>query len=282
MKYSRFEMLIMVLGSAVIVGSIFVPGGVILPQEVVAQLLIVLVLFAAVHKGRNAGFIAALVATLVYVILRIPLMNDQGLTSAIIGMIVVRMLTYAAVGVLGGEICGRIKYFFAFIQGSPLLDDCTQVYNGVYCGQAIRSGISEFRRYKTPFSIALCTIAPSLFSDLRPARQRAWLRATATHIRRDVRLVDDVGHLKDGEFMLLLPQTPRSGAQVVADRVRTSVRDLLGAKDESVTARVLSLPDDTEELCELSQKLDPNEPDSSRNPCSLGSAEDQIDGTSIL
>jgi len=269
-KYSRFEMLIMVLGSAVIMGSVFLPSaGTLLIQEVIAQLLIVAVLFSAVHWGRNGGFIAAVAATLAYVILRMPLMNDQGLTSAIIGMIVTRTITYGAVGIVGGEICGRIKYFFARIQGSPLIDDATQVYNGVYCGQAIKSGIAEFRRYKTPFSIAVISLSPTLISDLRPARQRSVLRTAATHIRNDVRLVDDVGHLGDGDFMLLLPHTPGDGARIAADRVRRTTRDLMGAKDESVSARVLTLPDDIEELCNLGRELDPVRPDPSQDPCGL-------------
>lgn len=276
MKYSRLEMLIMVLGGAIIIGSMFLPGaGVLLAREIVAQILIVAVLFAAVHWGRNGGFAAAVVATLTYVVLRIPLLNEQGLTSPVVGMIVTRTITYSAVGVIGGEICGRIKYFFASLQGDSLIDDSTHVYNRAFCGQAVKSGLAEFRRYKTPFSIALVRLAPTLLADLRPARQRTLLRTTATHIRNDVRLVDDVGYLGDGEFILLLPHTPGEGAAIAADRVRAGVRDLLGAKDASVISRVLALPDDAEELCQLARELEPVETDASRNPCELEPAVDQ-------
>ncbi|MDZ4654495.1 MAG: hypothetical protein U1F44_01245 [Coriobacteriia bacterium] len=276
MKYSRFEMLIMVLGSTVIVGSMFLPSeGVLLTREVIAQLLIVGVLFSAAHWGRSGGFVAAVAATLVYVVLRIPLMNEQGLTSPIVGMIVTRTLTYSLIGIVGGEICGRIKYFFARIQGSPLFDESTRVYNGVFCGQAIKSGIGEYRRYKTPFSVAIVKLSPTLFADFRPTKQHTLLRATASHIRDDIRLVDDVGHLGNGEFMLLLPHTPGDGANVAADRVRRNTRDLLGARDESITTRVLSLPNDAEELCELGHQLDPVEPEPSRNPCEPDGNDDQ-------
>lgn len=281
MKYSRFEALVMVLGGTVIVGSMFIPSaGTLFAREVVAQLLIVVVLFAAVHWGRNGGFVAAIAATLVYVVIRIPLMTDQGLTSPVIGMIVTRTITYGAVGVIGGEICGRIKYFFARIQGSPLLDDATHVYNAVFCAQAIKSGIGEYRRYKTPFSVGIVTLSPTLFSGLRPARQRAFLRVAASHIRNDVRLVDDVGHLGHGRFMILLPHTPGEGACIAADRVRQNVRDLLGAKDDSVTTRVLSLPDDAEALCALARELAPEEPALDRDPCDLAAEADQIAATS--
>jgi len=275
-KYSRFEMLIMILGGTVIIGSMFLPSsGTLLIREVIAQFLMVAVLFAAVHWGRNGGFIAAVFATLIYVLLRIPLMNEQGLTSPLIGMIVTRTLTYGVIGVVGGEICSRIKYFFARIQGSPLLDEATQVYNSVFCGQAIKSGIGEFRRYKTPFSVAMITVSPALTAGLRPARQRALLRTVASHIRNDVRLVDDVGHLGDGEFMMLLPHTSGEGATIAADRVRANVRDLLGARDESVAMRALALPEDAEELCELGRRLDPDADSPFRNPCDIDADSDQ-------
>ncbi len=280
MKYSRFETLILALGGAVIVGSMFVPGSALLPREVFAQFLIVVVLFAAAHWGRNGGFVAAVAATMVYVIIRIPLMNEQGLTSPVVGMIVTRTVTYGVVGIVGGEVCGRIKYFLARIQGSSLVDDSTQVYNSVFCGQALRSGISEFRRYNTPLSIVLLNLSPTLFADLRPGRQRNLLRTAASHMRNDVRLVDDVGYLGDGEFMLILPHTPQEGANVAADRVKNNVRDLLGAKDTSVTTRVLSLPEDAEAMCDLSRRLDPPATAHPNDPCETGIAADQAEATS--
>ena len=77
------------------------------------------------------------------------------------------------------------------------------------------------------------------------------MRAVATHIRDDVRLVDDVGRLDDGRFVLLFPQTPKAGGGVAAERVSETVRDLLGARDESVSTRVLGAPEDLTELQSL-------------------------------
>ena len=66
----------------------------------------------------------------------------------------------------------------------------------------------------------------------------------ADHIRNDVRLVDDVGRLDDGRFVLVFPHTPKAGGEVAAARVRQGVRDLLGAKDESVEASVYGSEED--------------------------------------
>ncbi len=259
MKYSRFELLMISLGAIVIVGSVILgPGSATVSwQEVVAQLLIVAVLASALHWGRDGGSVAAFAAILVYVIMRIPLLSQLGPTQNLIAMIVTRALTYALVGIIGGEFFGRIKYVFARIDGNSMLDEHTQVYNRTYCSQALKSGLGQFQRYQTPFSIAILSLAPGLLTDLRPSRQRLLLRSVATHIRNDVRLVDDVGYLGDGRFIIMLPQTPKTGAEIASDRVRSAIRDLIGAKDESVTSTPLGCPGDAAAICDLARSLDP-------------------------
>lgn len=260
MKYSRFETLMISLGAVVILGSLLLGPSVNQPgfwQEAVGQVLIIVVLGAAVHWGRDGGSVAAFAATLAYVITRIPLLSEQGLTKNIFAMIATRVLIYTIVGILGGEIFGRVKYIIAQLEGSSILDDLTQVYNRRYCGQTLKNGLGQFQRYQVPFSVAVISLAPGLVADLRPSRQRTLLRSTATHIRNDIRLVDDVGYLGDGRFLVILPQTSGSGAEVASDRIRRTVRDLFGAKDESVTATPLALPGDAAAICDLARSLDP-------------------------
>lgn len=260
MKYSRFETLMISLGAVVILGSLLLGPSVNQPgfwQEAVGQVLIIVVLGAAVHWGREGGSVAAFAATLAYVITRIPLLSEQGLTKNIFAMIATRVLIYTIVGILGGEIFGRVKYIIAQLEGSSMLDDLTQVYNRRYCGQTLKNGLGQFQRYQVPFSVAVISLAPGLVADLRPSRQRTLLRSTATHIRNDIRLVDDVGYLGDGRFLVILPQTSGSGAEVASDRIRRTVRDLFGAKDESVTATPLALPGDAAAICDLARSLDP-------------------------
>lgn len=263
MKYSRFEVLVVTLGGLVVIGSLVLGQSSVTVawQEIVAQVLIIAVLAAALHWGRDGGSVAAFAAILVYVVLRIPLLSQLGPTSNLITMILLRALTYTLVGIVGGEFFGRVKYVFARLDGNVMLDDYTQVYNRTYCAQTLKAGLGQFQRYQTPFSVVILSLAPGLLADLRPSRQRLMLRSVASHIRNDVRLVDDVGFLGDGRFLIMLPQTPKSGAGVAADRVRSSVRDLIGAKDESVTATALGCPGDTAAICDLARSLDP-EPES--------------------
>jgi GGDEF domain-containing protein len=269
-KYARFEALMISLGALVIFGSLLMGpplNQLGFWQEGLGQVLIIVVLAAAVHWGRDGGSVTAFAATLVYVLTRIPLLSQQGLTKNILAMIVTRVLIYAIVGILGGEIFGRVKYIVAQLEGSSTLDDFTQVYNRRYCGQALKNGLGQFQRYQVPFSIAVISLAPGLFTDLRPSRQRTFLRNVANHVRNDIRLVDDVGYLGDGRFIVILPQTPGSGAAVASDRIRSGVRDLVGAKDESVTATPLAVPEDAAAMCDLARSLDPEADIRIDDPC---------------
>ena len=77
------------------------------------------------------------------------------------------------------------------------------------------------------------------------------LRAVATQIRGDVRLVDDVARLDDGRFLLVLPYTDKAGARIAADRVSQGVRRVLGKKGDSVSADVLGADEDLSAIKDL-------------------------------
>lgn len=274
--YGRFERLVLGLGSAVIVASMFLTRTTLIPQEVAAQLLIIAVLGGAVHWGRNGGFVIAVAATLAYLLMRVPLLSEAGLTSATFTMVLTRMATYGTVGILGGEACGRLKYLLTHVGENAVLDEVTMVYNARFIGRAIRNDVLRFQRYQTLTSVVLVKLAPALLGRSRKKDART-LRAVATHLRTNVRVIDDVGYIRAGEFSVLLGQTPRTGAEVTADRVRRGVRDLLGAQDTAVAVTVLTLPDDMDALLALAGQLSPEavvtEPDAHAVQAAQGAQE---------
>lgn len=255
MKYSRFELLTLTVGALAIGGTIVAslgshPG----VEEIAAQLLLFLVLAAAVHFGRNGGFFAAVGAIVVYIAMRSPLLL-QGLTPDLLTLIAVRMATYGAIGIIGGEVCGRIKYVMARLEGGANVDYETHLYNEAYVGRLLAENLALQARYKAPFAVAIYTLSPALTSELRPSRRLSLLRAVANHIRNDVRLVDDVGRLGDGRFVLVMPHTPKAGGEVAGGRVREGIRELLGARDESVSFQLLAAPEDLSELNRIRDEL---------------------------
>jgi PleD family two-component response regulator len=135
------------------------------------------------------------------------------------------------------------------------------VYNQQFIAKLLATALGGFDRYQAPFSVVVLRLAPAVTSELRARKASSLVRAVANHLRNDVRMIDDVGHLDDGSFVLLLPHTPRTGAMVAAERVRAGVRDVVGAKDESVTAQVMGAPEDTDALRALLADIAPKDAD---------------------
>ena len=257
MKYSRFETLVLAVGVAAVIGSLFFSmGAAPILEEIIAQFLLLGVLVGAVHWGRKGGFLAATAASLIYIVMRLPLVVQQeALCTDVAALILVRVLTYGLVGIVGGELCGRIKYIFAKMEDSNAIDDWSQVYNQRFIVRALEASIGQFTRYETDFSLTLIKLSDHLLTELRPSKQRAMVRGIASYIRNDIRLVDELGRLEDGTFIAVLPHTPHEGATVVAERLHKGVCGTVGAKDESVSVEILTTPDDADAIQALHERL---------------------------
>lgn len=258
MKYSHFEALALVLGTGAIIASIFIaPGAAPQAAEVTAQLLLIVVLAAALHWGRNGGFLATLLAMAVYVAMRVPLLQSQGLSSEVLTLLVTRAFTYALVGVVGGELSARVKYLFARFENDSLIDAHTGVYSARYAADAILSGVGQWERYQTEFSVVTIEVADCIYAPLKAKRARQLMRQVAGYLRNDIRMVDDLAAGQTGTFYVLLPRTDSTGANVVAERLIVGVRNLLDARDDAVSAATLTASSDARQLKQLADALNP-------------------------
>lgn len=262
MKYSRFETLVLVVGGLSVLGSLFFSlGGQIVIEEIAAQLLLLAVLFGAVHWGRSGGFVAALIASAVYLALRAPLILSAKSTSLeVLSLLLVRIVTYGLVGIVGGELCTRIQYVFARLEGSSSIDEWSRIYNQRFIVRALEMAGGQYARYETPYSVVIVELSDHILGDLRPSKQQTLIRGVANYIRGDVRLVDEASRLADGRFLVVLPHTIKSGGLVVGNRIHRGVCDTLGALAESVTVEVLGTPEDAARLVELRASLFTPEP----------------------
>ena len=267
MKYAWFERIVLALGGASILLTFGLTyGSTIFVEEVAGQVMLFAVLFAAVHWGRRGGFVAALAASLVYIVLRIPLVTaDPTVTSDVLVMILTRVLAYGLIGIVGGEIAMRMKYVLAGLENSSSIDDLSGLYNERIMLHALDSARARYARYGEPFSVVLVDADRSAFADFKPSKQRAVIRGVAGYVRNDVRLVDEAGRLNDGRFMVLLPHTPKEGAVVVAERLAKGVRSALGAGPEVVRVRALGASDEVE-LASLGERLASGSTDQALSP----------------
>ena len=258
MKYVRFERLVIGVGAVAIIGSLLVslsnggPGVV----EAVAQIMLFAVLVVAVRYGRKGGLIAALSASLVYVVLRIPVMaQPASVTFSFLTLLIARILAFGLVGIVGGEVCSRIKYVFARMDDGQTVDEWSRVYNQRYAWRSLEQARARFARYGEPFTLVIITMSASVTAELRPSRQRALVRSVANHVRGDTRMVDEVARLDDGRFLVLLPHTPKEGGVVVRDRLSAGVRQLLGVRDEAVSIVCLASAEDATAVATFADEI---------------------------
>lgn len=261
MRYSAFEALAALFGGLAVVGTVI--AGIVGsgdPAEVLAQLMLLPILLAALHYGRNGGFLAALFATALYLGVRVPAIQSFGLTPPLTTLLVQRAAAYLVVGVLGGELCSRIKYVFARLERRGLIDDETDVYSRRHVGAILKTLMAEENRYATPFSACVLTLDSAVvpIGDRRQARPL--MREIAGVIRGDVRAVDDVGRFSDGGFLVLFPNTRKPGAEIAGARLLQAVVGVLSRRDVHVSSAAASFvaygyPEDSARLVEIAEAL---------------------------
>ena len=257
MKYARFEALLIGAGALTVLGNIlFIYPQARVFEEVVGQLLLLGVLAGAAHWGRKGGLVTAVIASVVYTVMRVPLLTALGgLEADVLGLVGLRVATYGIIGVLGGELCGRLKYVFARLETSDSIDEWSGVFNQRHMADLIDSAVAELERYGAKFSLATITVDPTVTRGLRPARLRKVIHSIADHIRNDIRLVDEVARLDDGTFLVLLPHTPKPGGEVVVDRLRRGVAGVIASGTDSVSVRVLGGVEDASAIAVLRESF---------------------------
>jgi diguanylate cyclase (GGDEF)-like protein len=245
MDYRHFERLVLALGAGALLSVTLIAPGQLMWQELLAQAMFLFVLAGAVHWGRRGGFVAAAIASLVYIVIRLPIIAENPEVSAnVAAMLLSRIAGYGIVGIIGGEACARMKYVMASMSGDATIDAMSRVYNQRHAVKILTAAHGRHTRYGEPFSVVMVSLSPSLTVNLRASRARHVIRSAANHIRSDVRMVDEVARLDDGRFFILLPHTPRTGAEIVTRRLASGLQGLLGARSESIAATCLGADED--------------------------------------
>lgn len=104
-------------------------------------------------------------------------------------------------------------------------DALTGLPNRLQINEILASELARFRRYSTPFSLALADIDHFKQINDTYGHQEGdlVLQRVAAILRQSVRAVDTVGRWGGEEFLLLLPETELPGAQALADRLRQAL-----------------------------------------------------------
>jgi len=261
MNYTRFEQLVLGVATATILASILITLasiGWVGWVSLASQLLLIPVLIAAVHYGRRAGLLTALLASAIFIMLKIPVLSaPEGLGASEAWMIAFTFAAYGLVGIVGGDLCGRVKYFFGRLDNSSTIDDWSHVFNQHKAAELLQYARERFSRYGESFSVIVITQSPALVSGLSPKRQRTLVREIAGHLRGDLRMVDEVARLDDGRFLVILPRASLEDGLAVAGRLTEAVRQMMDTDQDGVSSRCFSAAEDALELGSLFASIAP-------------------------
>ncbi len=252
MKYRKLELLLLSVGLVGILVSIITAllnGARI--AELLGQALFVPVLFFALHYGRRAGYAAAVVAALLFLIIKTQALGEIDLTVQDGRLAVLQAAAFGLVGIIGGELAMRIKYVVAHITDEGLIDTRTKLFSHEYIERLLTKLWSGYKRDGRSFTMLFIELRwPEPPTDMARAKQ---ISRIADVLRSSVRLVDEVGYLHDGRFCLILPDTSPDNASTVYARLKKTYTN--SQKYFHLTAEwreeILNLPADETQIAKL-------------------------------
>lgn len=104
-------------------------------------------------------------------------------------------------------------------------DDLTEVYNERFLKIALKRELKRAGRFGQELSLLL--VEPVDFAAWTQragaATRETWIKELAAELVKQVRSFDFVARFGAGQFMVVLPQTGRAGADEVAGRIRSAV-----------------------------------------------------------
>ena len=189
--------------------------------EVIAVLLFVPVFLAFVAFDFIGGFIAALAATAIYVLLRWSAIDAVG-GGQFSGLIIGHALGYLLFGMVGGVANHVLRQSLEKLDEVDIVDDATGLNNSKFFLETTALEISRATRYQSTFSVVTFDIPAATLESLGRAKRSQLLNELGKMLRGGVRSADRVviGH-NDTVYRVaaILPETGREGAGIFAGRL---------------------------------------------------------------
>ena len=134
-------------------------------------------------------------------------------------------------------------------------DGLTGLFNRRYFNELINIEVNRVKR--SPAALSLLMLDIDNFKNYNdeqghPAGDML-LKGIAKVFKSSVRAVDSVCRYGGEEFIIILPQADKKGAQIIAERIRVQVGLFLPT---TVSIGIATLPDDAQEIEQLIEKAD--------------------------
>lgn len=248
MEYARARLLLVVGGLgilAVLVAVLLIRS--VDEIEVIATLLFVPIFLLLMFLGLPGGIAGAVLATVVYVLLRRDAIDAVG-WGEFAGLVIGRSLSYFLFGIVGGWASKTLELSLDKLDLYDQIDDTTGIYNARFLLQDVELERARCERYQTVFSVVFVEFPADALSSLRPRRRRTLLRELGYKVQEGVRTVDRVAHGSDGRvhrIAAVLPETATDGAAVFRSRFVVSLEEFFAANDVPgtvVTGQTCTIP----------------------------------------
>ncbi|MBU4386697.1 MAG: diguanylate cyclase [Actinobacteria bacterium] len=251
MKYSRFELLAMVVGVCAVAGTIAATvSSTNRVSDIFGQAMILLVLFGGLHYGRKGALASFVAATAIYAVVALVFSTDIDRSTAL-QIFLLRTAVFAIVAFVAGELNVRLKYLFIKLEHHDYVDDITSLYNSKYLAKLIDKYISEFDRYGTKFSLMNITINDEMLHPLKKKTRNKVIRDIGNSvIRGSIRGADEAARIEGTMFAVLFPNTNFDGATCATLRMKSKVAGYLdrhgldARREDCIRTVILEYPKD--------------------------------------
>jgi diguanylate cyclase (GGDEF)-like protein len=146
---------------------------------------------------------------------------------------------------------------------SAITDGLTGLYNHAYFVQTLKRELHRARRHGLKLSLAIFDL--DNFKKVNDSKghlegDRVLMKSSAL-LKETLREIDTAARYGGEEFVVVLPETPRTGAFVVADRIRARIeqhfkRRRSAAAGVTISGGVASFPEDADSVEELVRRAD--------------------------
>ncbi|NPV58183.1 MAG: diguanylate cyclase [Actinobacteria bacterium] len=249
MRYARFERII-VLVITVAVAAMAVAMAIQKTDgvEIMGHLLMLAVIVSSLYGGKRGAAGGFLFSIAVYTAARLAFKGDFGYGTAL-ELAGIKLLIYGVLALLCNHIRTQFRYFFVKMENQDLVDDETQIGNERFIARELETHINEHDRYQTPFSLIRFSLEGGFVEEQRKRGVNVMRDLSISVLKNDTRSVDELARMGN-EFLVILPNVGREGAEVCHNRLRGKIDAYLERHSEGrgvgdvLETEVLSYPDD--------------------------------------
>lgn len=172
-------------------------------------------------------------------------------------MILTALADYTAIAI-------ENAHFFYKVQELTITDDLTRLYNSRFLHNRLEYEVERARRFKNELSMIFLDL--DYFKEVNDKhghlRGSKLLKEVALLILRTIRNIDMACRYGGDEFIILMPETSKKNAVLVAEKLRGAMREAVFLRDEGINAHltgsfgVASFPQDADNKEDLIHMAD--------------------------